>query len=64
MSMKAQAQMMQQAQQAMQGQGGGKRQPQPGSQPAMPRQGRQPPGRIAPDQLNASPGVIQMPRRM
>jgi hypothetical protein len=44
--------------------GGGPRQPQPGSQPTMPRQGRQPPGRVHPDVLNRSPGVVQLPRRM
>lgn len=65
MQMKQAAQMMQKLQQQMQaggGQGGPGRGPQPGATPQPPRQGREPAGRIHPDQFKS--GVIQMPRRM
>ncbi len=62
MQVKQAAQMMKQMQQAMQqGGGGGGQGPRPGGQPAMPRQGRQPPGAIHPDQQRG--GLVQMPRR-
>jgi hypothetical protein len=37
--------------------------PRPGAQPAMPRQGRQPPGAIHPDQMPRAGGVLALPRR-
>ncbi len=61
MQVKQAAQMMKQMQQAMQQGGGGGQGPRPGGQPAMPRQGRQPPGAIHPDQQRG--GLVQMPRR-
>lgn len=60
MQAKQAAQMMKQMMQQMQGGGGGGG-PKPGGQPAMPRQGRQPPGAIHPDQQRG--GLVQMPRR-
>jgi hypothetical protein len=71
MQMKQVAQHMQQMMKQMQARGGGApggagaapRGPAPGGQPAMPRQGRQPPGAVPPDSLN-NRGIVQMPRRM
>ncbi len=67
MKIKAMAQMMQQAQAAMQGQqqpgrpgGGG---PRPGAQPTAPRMMQRPPGMTRPDAMPAA-GAVTMPRRM
>lgn len=64
--MQMQQQMMQKMQQmggGPPGAGGGPKGPAPGGQPAMPRQGRQPPGALHPDQMARAGGVVQMPRR-
>ncbi len=65
MQMKQAAQAMQRMAQQMQGGGGrqGRPGPRQGATPQPPRQGQQPAGRIPPDRLGSSPGVVQMPRK-